>query len=63
MDKLEALRYSGKKDLDSAFDYFVKTEVNTFIITNGEKSIWAYSNGEIFEEVDKLKLPVSDAIL
>jgi sugar/nucleoside kinase (ribokinase family) len=62
MNRSEALRYSGEKDVEAAFEFFVKTEVSTFIITNDDKYTLAYSNGDLFEQVDKLRLPVSNAI-
>ena len=50
MDYEEALRYSGTKDLDSAFEYFVNVGSPAFVITRGANGITAYSSGGMFEQ-------------
>ena len=63
MDMIEALRLSGKDNLEEAFRFFKEKEVSAFIITNGSKNITAFSDGRLFEKQDKLNLPVSQAVI
>ncbi len=59
MDYEEAARISGNKTIDKIAAFFIDREVASFIITNGGKELYAYSNGRIFKKKDLSKLPVS----
>ena len=60
MDCEEALRLSGKKDLEEAFEFFRVSGVSAFFITHGAKDFFAWSDGRVFEATEKvLRLPVS----
>lgn len=59
----EAIRISGRKSLTEAVDFFVFSGVSSFIITNGEADVTAFSNGRKFIKTDKpIRLPVSKKI-
>ena len=60
VDCEEALRLSGKKDLEEAFEFFRVSGVSAFFITHGAKDFFAWSDGRVFEATEKvLRLPVS----
>ncbi len=60
VDCEEALRMSGKKDLQNAFRFFCESGVSAFFITFGAKDFFAWSDGRIFEKTNGvLTLPVS----
>ena len=62
MDCEEALKISGKNNIESAAEFFASTNVNSFIITNGTEDIYAKSSGSLFEKTEILRLPVSDQV-
>ena len=62
MDCEEALKISGCPTIDHAADFFISKEVSSFIITNGSKNLFAYSDGRLFEKVDLVQLPVSGKV-
>jgi sugar/nucleoside kinase (ribokinase family) len=62
MDVEEAVRISGEPSSDAAAQYFIGMGVSTFIITNGAKDILAYSNGDLFNQCDLIRLPVSKKV-
>ncbi len=59
MDCEEAVRISGSQTIDQAAAFFVKQDVASFIITNGAKEMYAFSNGSVFHRKELSKLPVS----
>lgn len=60
VDCEEALRLSGKKDLEDAFVFFREAGVASFFITFGAKDFFAWSDGRVFEKTNGvLRLPVS----
>ncbi|WP_319511987.1 carbohydrate kinase family protein [uncultured Draconibacterium sp.] len=61
-DAEEALRLSGCESVEAAFDFFIKTKVESVIITNGSKDIHLFSNGEVFNVKGKFVLPISELI-
>ena len=61
-DHEEALRISGQKYLDKAAAYFIDNGISAFIITNGAQNISIFSNGEKFQELSLMELPVSEAV-
>jgi sugar/nucleoside kinase (ribokinase family) len=63
MDREEALKISGKVNLEEASQYFINNKAVSFIITNGADDFFAYSNGGLFRETGLLRLPVSHRIL
>jgi sugar/nucleoside kinase (ribokinase family) len=62
MDCEEALKISGCQTIDLAADFFISKEVSSFVITNGSKNLFAYSDGRLFEKVDLIQLPVSGKV-
>ncbi len=62
MGKEEALRISGKYNLDDAAKYFIACKSKSFIITNGADDFYAYSENGIFTDTGLLKLPVSGKV-
>jgi len=64
MDLEEALRISGKPDIDQALDYYIKSGVSAFIITNGAQPVLLYSDGNLFRKTkDVVQMPVSELII
>jgi sugar/nucleoside kinase (ribokinase family) len=59
MDHEEALRISGKNEIDVTVAFFSNSGVASFIITNGAKDIVAYSNGRLFREKGDLSFATS----
>ncbi len=62
MDRIEAQRLSGARDIENVTDFFKSSGCSSFIITNGSKDITAYSDGRLFQKVDLLSLPVSGEV-
>ena len=62
MDCEESLKISGQKSIDEVAGYFISREIGAFIITNGAKELCAYSNGNLFENLDLINLPVSQKV-
>jgi sugar/nucleoside kinase (ribokinase family) len=58
-DKEEAIRLSGKSDLDEAVSFFLASKVHSFIITNGSSDITAWSDGSFFAASPVISMPVS----
>jgi sugar/nucleoside kinase (ribokinase family) len=58
-DREEAMRLSGKPDLQDAIKYFIDKKVSSLIITNGSKNISIYSDGRFFIESELEEMPVS----
>ncbi len=63
IDCEEALRLSGKTELNQAMDFFQTNGTKAVIITNGSQNIriYAMKNGS-FKEMERSEMPVSDAI-
>jgi sugar/nucleoside kinase (ribokinase family) len=59
MDREEAIRISGSDSIDQAAMYFIEQKVSTFIITNGAKDMYVFSDGQIFQKKELINLPVS----
>ncbi len=62
MDCEEAQKISGTSTIEEAAEYFSKTQVSLFIITNGANDIYTGSNGKLFEKTEILKFPVSKMV-
>lgn len=61
-DEEEALRLSGENDLQSAIRFFRENRVSSFIITNGSKNIYTWSDGRFFSSEGLNEMPVSRKI-
>jgi sugar/nucleoside kinase (ribokinase family) len=59
MDCEESLKISGTKTIAEAAAYFVSLDISAFIITNGSKDLYAFSNGDLFEKMPLTVFPVS----
>jgi len=59
MGKEEALRISGKYNLEDASKFFIEGKSSAFIITNSAEDFFAYSSGGIFTDTELIRLPVS----
>jgi sugar/nucleoside kinase (ribokinase family) len=57
-DHEEALRLSGTSDIEAACDYFIGSGLSAFIITNGSKDLYGWSDGRIFMPESLKKIPV-----
>ena len=62
-DHEEALRLSGTSDTNAACAFFIMSGLSAFIITNGSKDLFVWSDGKIFEPVELCQLPVSQQIV
>jgi len=62
MDCEESLKISGQNTIDEAAGYFISQQIGAFIITNGSRDFCAYSNGDLFEKMDLINLPVSQKV-
>ncbi len=62
MDCEESLKISGKKSIEDAAVYFISQNVTALVITNGSRELYAYSNGDLFEKTELMKLPVSKKV-
>ncbi len=62
MDKEEALRMSGAKNIEDAIAFFKDKGTGAFIITGGTDDIIVYSDGKLFKPIDRLELPISNAV-
>jgi len=59
MDHEEALRLSGKRNLEEAVSFFIRKRTESFIITHGAGSVTLYSGGDLFDKLDPTEIPVS----
>ena len=62
MDCEESLKISGKPTIAEAAEYFISQNIGALIITNGAKELYAFSNGDLFEKTELLRLPVSKKV-
>jgi sugar/nucleoside kinase (ribokinase family) len=62
MDHVEALRLSGTTKTSDACHFFMEKGCASFIITNGSKDIFAFSDGRLFAEKALIQLPVSHEV-
>ncbi len=63
MDCEESLRISGSATIEDAAAYFAGEDIASFIITNGIRDLFAWSNGKVFTKTGLIQLPVSQNIL
>ncbi|MCK5821023.1 MAG: carbohydrate kinase family protein [Bacteroidales bacterium] len=62
MDLEEALRLSGKSNINDAMQFFRDKETGAVIITRGTENIVLYSKGSIFKAINHIEMPISDAV-
>jgi sugar/nucleoside kinase (ribokinase family) len=62
MDCEESLKISGGKSIDEAVEYFINMNLTSFIITNGARELYAFTNGCLFTKSEIIKLPVSEKV-
>jgi sugar/nucleoside kinase (ribokinase family) len=62
MDSEESLKISGKQTIREAAEYFFSQNIGAMIITSGAKELYAFSNGDLFDKTELLKLPVSSLV-
>lgn len=62
MDKEEALRLSGKKDMDLAMRFFRENGTGAVIVTSGTNNVRIFSDGSLFEILGESEMPISNAI-
>ena len=64
MDAEESLKISGTKDQENAVRYFIDHNTPSFIITNGQNDMIAYSSGNgIFAPMPVIHMPVCSRIV
>lgn len=63
MDKEEALKISGTDNIENAADFFIQRGVSSFVITNGARPIWCFSDGRLFKKMLLNQMPVSENVL
>jgi sugar/nucleoside kinase (ribokinase family) len=61
-DAEEALRLSGEHNIQQAIHFFQDKKVSSFIITNGSKNIYAWSDGKFCEALGLTEYPVSKKV-
>jgi sugar/nucleoside kinase (ribokinase family) len=62
MDCEEAIRISGTQTIDQAAAFFIELDVASFVITNGAKEMYAFSNGSVFQRKGLSKWPVAQKV-
>ena len=62
MDMEEALRLSGKTDINEAMVFFREKGTGAVIVTSGTDNIRVYSNGKLFGAIEKLEMPISNKV-
>ena len=63
MDMEEALKLSGKQNLEEACAFFTGSGAGSFIITNGAEPVTLFSRGGLFKKQPEMQIPVSEAVL
>lgn len=59
----EALRLSGKHNIDDALNFFKDNGASAVVVTNGPDSLRAFSTkNSLFYELDNLEMPVSEEV-
>ncbi len=62
MDLEEALRLSGKSDINNAMQFFRDKGTGAVIITRGTDSVILFSKGSMFKPLDYAEMPISTAV-
>ncbi len=58
VDWEEAMKLSGKKNLDDAVKFFIANGLRSFIITHGAEDFHVWSDGSFFKKQELIALPV-----
>jgi len=61
-DHEEALRLSGTTNTDAAGYFFVQSGLSSFIITNGSKELYSWSDGKLFAKQELRSMPISNQV-
>ncbi len=61
-DHVEALRISGASDVAGACEWFRRKGLAACVVTQGPRPVWFYAQGDAFEPVGLMQLPVSEAV-
>lgn len=62
-DREEALHLSGETTTEASIRFFLDKQVSALIITNGSSPVSVYSDGQFFESLALIQLPVSKKIV
>lgn len=63
MSAEESLKISGQKSINAAIDFYISSDVSSFIITNGASDVVAFSNGNLFLKTNTpIRMPISKKI-
>jgi sugar/nucleoside kinase (ribokinase family) len=62
-DQEEALRLSGKEDVDAAALYLISKGISSLLITRGSDPTVAYSDGRVFRKITTSAYPVSERLV
>ena len=61
-DLEEAIRLSGKTNLDEAIQFFHEKGTGAVIVTSGAKNVRVFSSGKLFKELKETDMPISSAV-
>jgi len=61
-DHAEALRLSGTTNTEDACSFFMQSRLSAFVITNGSKDLYVWSDGELFAKLELRTIPISHQI-
>ena len=62
MDHEEAIRLSGKSDINESMQFFRAAGAGAVIITSGAKNVKLFSKGVLFKELNNFEMPISKAV-
>jgi sugar/nucleoside kinase (ribokinase family) len=62
VDWEEAMKLSGKKNIDDAVEFFIANGLRSFIITHGAENFYAWSDGSFFKKQELIALPVCSLV-
>ncbi len=61
-DYEEAIRLSGKENIDDAVSFFKNKGTGALIITAGVDNVRIFSQGKLFQRIEYAEMPISEAI-
>lgn len=61
-DLEEAIRLSGKSNLNEAMQFFREKGTGAVIVTSGANNIRVFSSGKLFQELKDVDMPISSAV-
>ena len=62
VDREEALRLSGSKDIPTAISFFAEKGAGAVLVTNGARDVYLWADSPLFGKVPMQTLPVSAAV-